>query len=83
MLLDLQHSMNEKAITLSWDENVQEYLAEKAYSAVFGARNLRRFIQKELEDVITLEIIEHHETQLNSVHVTVADDKIQIQPQFA
>ena len=58
MLQELKDSLAEKHITLTWDESLLSYLVKKSYSAAYGARNLRRCIQKELEDVIAQRIID-------------------------
>lgn len=82
MLEDLKGSMAEKGISLHWEENLLDYLAKTAYSTVYGARNLRRLIQKELEDQIALEMIEHYETPLKAVLATATEEKIVIETTF-
>ena len=57
MLRELQDVMREKNYTLSWDESLLDYLVKKGYSVTYGARNLRRLIQKEIEDVIAAKLI--------------------------
>ena len=59
MLEDLRTAMAERGTALTWDESVITYLAEKGYSAAYGARNLQRLIQKDVEDAIATEIIDH------------------------
>jgi len=69
MLGELRDSLAEKGLTLSWEDSLLDYLVKKSYSAVYGARNLRRLVQKELEDAIAARIIdswEHHVTQLHA-----------------
>ena len=58
MLNELKDSLAEKHITLTWDDSLLSYLVKKSYSAAYGARNLRRLIQKELEDAIASRIID-------------------------
>ena len=58
MLQELQDSLAEKGIVFTWQDSLLDYLVEKSYSAAYGARNLRRLIQKELEDVIASRIID-------------------------
>jgi len=57
MLGDLTAQLAGKGITLQFREKAVAYVAEKSYSETFGARNMRRFIQKEIEDPIAGEII--------------------------
>ena len=76
MLEDLRTAMAERGTALTWDENVITYLAEKGYSAAYGARNLQRLIQKDVEDAIATEIIDHLKGAAKTVGLTVQDGKI-------
>ena len=58
MLKELVSTLREKDINFTWDETLLDYLVKKSYSAAYGARNLRRLIQKELEDAIAVRLIE-------------------------
>ena len=58
MLQELQDSLAEKGIVFTWQDSLLDYLVKKSYSAAYGARNLRRLIQKELEDAIASRIID-------------------------
>ena len=57
-LQELQDSLAEKGIVFTWQDSLLDYLVKKSYSAAYGARNLRRLIQKELEDAIASRIID-------------------------
>ena len=76
MLKDLRTAMAERGTALTWDESVITYLAEKGYSAAYGARNLQRLIQKDVEDAIATEIIDHLKGAAKTVGLTVQDGKI-------
>ena len=76
MLEDLRTAMAERGTALTWDESVITYLAEKGYSAAYGARNLQRLIQKDVEDAIATEIIDHLKSAAKTVGLTVQDGKI-------
>ena len=76
MLEDLRTAMAERGTVLTWDESVITYLAEKGYSAAYGARNLQRLIQKDVEDAIATEIIDHLKGAAKTVGLTVQDGKI-------
>lgn len=78
MLEDLRAAMAERGTALSWDESVIAYLAEKGYSAAYGARNLQRLIQKDVEDAIATEIIDHRKGAVSAVALTVSDGKIAV-----
>ena len=58
MLQELQDSLAEKGIVFTWQDSLLDYLVKNSYSAAYGARNLRRLIQKELEDAIASRIID-------------------------
>ena len=55
-----------------------DYLTHKSYSVTYGARNLRRLIQKELEDEIALYLIQNYEHQITSLSATAKDGKINL-----
>ena len=78
MLEDLRAAMAERGTALSWDESVIAYLAEKGYSAAYGARNLQRLIQKDVEDAIATEIIDHRKGAVSAVALTVSDGKLAV-----
>ena len=81
MLAELRDSLSARGLNLSWDESVRGYLVKKAYSMVYGARNLRRTIQRDLEDPISEKIIESFETPISSIHISVDEDKIRLNAQ--
>ena len=76
MLTELKGSLAEKDITFSWDDSLLDYLTQKSYSAAYGARNLRRLIQKELEDAIALRLIENYQNPVSAVTAQAKDDGI-------
>ncbi len=78
MLQELKDSLAEKHITLTWDESLLSYLVKKSYSAAYGARNLRRCIQKDLEDVIAQRIIDSWQNPVTHLNVLADEDKIQL-----
>lgn len=76
MLNELKDSMAERDIAFTWDDSLVEYLTRKSYSMTYGARNLRRLIQKELEDAIALRLIESYMTPVTALHASVEQEKI-------
>ena len=68
MLTDLRQALSERGIDFTWDESVIDALVKKSYSVTYGARNLRRTIQKELEDPIAQKIIESFVSPLHTLH---------------
>lgn len=78
MLSELRDSLSARGLDLTWDESVREYLVKKAYSMVYGARNLRRTIQRDLEDPISEKIIESFEQPISSIHISIDQDEISL-----
>jgi len=78
MLEELKGVLEEKGYTFTWDENLIQYLTKKSYSAKYGARNLRRLIQKEVEDKIAAELVDHYDKAATRIGVTVQDGGIVI-----
>ncbi|MCL2342409.1 MAG: ATP-dependent Clp protease ATP-binding subunit [Firmicutes bacterium] len=76
MLTELKDVMAEKGMALSWDDSLIGYLCEKSYSLSYGARNLRRLIQREVEDRIAAELIDHHKSGAARVGLTVRDGNV-------
>ena len=76
MLSELQKSLEDKGLHFTWDEAVEEYLVKKSYSATYGARNLRRTIQKELEDEMASQIIDSYEHPVTQLHAAMEDGKL-------
>ena len=78
MLAELRDSLNERGLTLTWNEEIRQLLVKKAYSATYGARNLRRTIQKELEDPISEAIIDSFENPISSIDLYVQEDAVKL-----
>ena len=79
MLEELRDSLAGRGLTLSWDEDLRQYLVQKAYSMVYGARNLRRTIQKDLEDPISEKIIDSFESPISSIRILVENDAVRVE----
>ena len=74
MLRDLKQALSERGLDFTWDESVIDALVKKSYSVTYGARNLRRTIQKELEDPIAQKIIESFVNPLHTLHASADAD---------
>ena len=74
MLGELCDSLADKGFTFSWDESLEAYLVKKSYSMTYGARNLRRTIQKELEDPISVAIIDSYDHPITQIKAVCEDD---------
>ena len=76
MLRELQVSLAERGLSLSWEPDVEEKLVSDAFSTEYGARNLRRTIQRQLEDPVSEAIIDSFETPISAIHAVLTDGKI-------
>ncbi len=76
MLSELKTSLSARGLALTWDDSLRSFLVKKAYSVTYGARNLRRTIQRELEDPISEKIVDAFENPISSIHITANEDGI-------
>ncbi len=79
MLGELKDALAERSLTLSWDESVVDYLTKKSYSVQYGARNLRRTIQRDIEDPVSEAIIASYVKPISHITVKASDDKITLE----
>ena len=78
MLGELTASLKDKAITFTYDDALVTFLTKKSFSRTYGARNLRRTIQKELEDPMATKIIDSYEHPVTQVKATVEDEAVKL-----
>ena len=75
MLEELRGTLKEKGVAFTWDEALLDYLVKRSYSQTYGARNLRRQIQKDLEDDIATKLIDGYLHPISSIHATSDGEK--------
>ena len=78
MMDELRDSLAERNIELRYDDSVLTYLTEKSYSAEYGARNLRRTIQKDIEDKIASQMVDNYDVDIKALGVTAEDGQIKV-----
>lgn len=78
MTAELRDTLSEKGIHLTLEDSALDYLVKKSYSATYGARNLRRLIQKELEDPIATRIIENYHSPITQITVTATGEALEL-----
>ena len=78
MLGELTDSLKDKSITFTYDDALVELLTEKSYSLTYGARNLRRTIQKELEDPMATKIIDSYESPITQIKATAEAGQVKL-----
>ena len=79
MLGEVRDLMRDKGMDFSWDASVLDYLVEKSYSLTYGARNLRRTIQKDVEDKMAEVIVDRFRGRVKAMRLTAADGKINVE----
>ena len=78
MLGELQTALAEKGIDLTYTNEALTFVGEKSYSAKFGARNMRRFIQTHIEDAIAEKVIADYNRTITKVLITVQNGEIEV-----
>ena len=76
MLEELKASLKEKGLALTYDDALVDYLVRKSYSAAYGARTLRRTIQKEVEDELATRIIDSYDNPITQIKATAENEKV-------
>lgn len=79
LLGDLRDSLSQRGIRLTWDDKLVGYLVEKGYSLKFGARNLRRLTEREIENALAMEVISAGEHGLSGAHLSAGDGELRVQ----
>ena len=78
MLGELKTALEEHGVALRWDESVIDYLVQKSYTLTYGARNLRRTIQKDIEDVVAEKLIDSYENPITAIGLQAQDGKLEL-----
>lgn len=78
LIIELQNETKEKNILFTYSKDVVKYIVEKGYNEKFGARPLRRAIQKYIEDIIAVEYIKGDLKENTEYKLVVKDNKIYI-----
>ena len=79
MLGEVRDLMREKGMELTWDESVIDYLVKKSYSLTYGARNLRRTIQKDIEDAMASVIVDGRRGNVRAIRLTSDGEKVNVE----
>ena len=76
MLKDLFKRLNERELTVEVTDEVKDHLAEAGYSEAYGARPLRRLIQRKIEDMLAEEILSGKYQAGDTIKLIMDNDKI-------
>ena len=78
MLGEVREVLAQRGTELHWDDSVIDHLVKEAYSVTYGARNLRRAIQKQIEDAIAQQVVSSQNAAIKAIDLTAADGKVNI-----
>ena len=78
MLSKLTAALDDKGMRLTYSDALVSLIAEKSFSEKFGARNMRRFIERNCEDLIANTIVEKYPEKIIGIYLDVDDDKVTI-----
>lgn len=78
MLNEYIGTLKERGIYFKFDDKALEYIAKKSIGGKSGARDLRNYIRREVEDKLASEIIDRQDTDINEIVLT-ADDKLRLE----
>lgn len=71
MLGDLKENLKVREIEFIYDDKTLDYVSDKGFDKKFGARSLKRFIQKDVEDKIAQILVENYKTDIKTIYCTV------------
>jgi ATP-dependent Clp protease ATP-binding subunit ClpB len=80
LLVDLNKRLADRRVTVELDATAREWAAEKGYDPVFGARPLKRFLQRQLETRLARDLVAGKIAEGDSVHFTVHDGELVLLP---
>ena len=78
MLGELESALSEKNIKFVYSEKAAEYIAEKSFSVRYGARNMRRYIQTNVEDRLAEQIISSYNNKISAVSLDADDSGLTV-----
>ena len=79
MLNETKEAIAERGISMTWNDTLVDYLVKHSYSVTYGARNLRRTVQKDVEDAIAEKIIARRGENVARIKVTAENDKVKVE----
>ncbi|MCR5552677.1 MAG: ATP-dependent Clp protease ATP-binding subunit [Oscillospiraceae bacterium] len=79
MLGELREGLSNHGVALTWDDTVLDYLTEKSFSVQYGARNLRRTIEKEIENPVAERIIDSYREHIHAIALSAAEGQLRFE----
>ena len=78
MLDQLATALEEKQLVFSYTDEAARHIAEQSFSAKYGARNMRRYIQRHVEDPLAEAVISDYERTVKQIRLSVKDGALDI-----
>ncbi len=78
MLGELRDVLSEKGISLQYGDDVCAYVAKQSFDEKYGARNMRRFIRKEIEDTVADIMIREYTKGISKILLSVTEGKLTV-----
>lgn len=76
LLIDLNRRLDDKNIKLELTNNAKEYLIDNGFDEIYGARPLKRFVQKKLETLVAKEILQGKIMPDSRVTIDLKDNEL-------
>ncbi len=73
---DLQEKLSENGVAIEFTEGFEEYMSTKGYEPAYGARPIKRLMQKELVNILAKSILDGHVNRDSTILVDVQDGQI-------
>jgi ATP-dependent Clp protease ATP-binding subunit ClpC len=74
MIRDINRQVQDRDLTITLSDEARKWLADKGYDPIYGARPLRRLIQKSIEDMLAEEILNGQLSEEHTIQIILKDD---------
>ncbi|MFR2197409.1 MAG: AAA family ATPase, partial [Clostridia bacterium] len=78
LIKDLERRLDDKHIKLELTDSAKNYLIENGYDEIYGARPLKRFVQKKLETLIAKKILEQEILPNTTIKIGLSENELQL-----
>jgi len=79
LIKEVEERMTQYKVKLNLDRKAKQYLIKKGYNKAFGARPLKRAIQRDIEDVLAEEILKNNIKNNSTINITVVKGKLNLE----
>jgi len=75
-MTDLQEKLSENGVSISFSDNFVDYMSTKGYEPAYGARPIKRLMQKELVNLLAKNILDGHVRRDSNIQIDIRDGQI-------